>query len=327
MMDRSVVIVAEQAQNKVAPVTYELLGLAREIRQVWPCAVKLVVVGREPQKPAQEMARRTGETVLAVKTPHAEHYSAEIYQSVLTEALPRLTPRFILIPQTPQGLDFGPGLAARLHAGCITGVSAFCGDKDGGCFSRAAYAGKISMDVAPVTPTTVLLVQPGAFQAPESRDLPSNPIQTYESDATCGRTRPLGIKHRDQEDAGLQEAEVIVAAGRGVGSPENLDLVRQLAALFPKSAVAGSRPVCDAGWLEYPRQVGLTGATVRPRLYVACGISGAYPHRVGMQGSGFIVAISTDPGAPIFRTADVCIQEDLHAFIPVLIREWEKQKA
>jgi len=117
-----------------------------------------------------------------------------------------------------------------------------------------------------------------------------------------------------------------VAAGRGVGEIENMRLIKQLSALFPRSAVAGSRPVCDMGWLDYKRQVGLTGATVSPKLYIACGISGAMPHQVGMQGAGFIVAISTDPRAPIFNLSDVCIQEDLKRFIPALVEEFQKRK-
>ncbi|MCJ7809019.1 MAG: electron transfer flavoprotein subunit alpha/FixB family protein, partial [Desulfobulbaceae bacterium] len=115
-------------------------------------------------------------------------------------------------------------------------------------------------------------------------------------------------------------------AGWGVGEKENMALIKQLSALFPRSAVAGSRPVCDMGWLEYKRQVGLTGATVSPKLYIACGISGAMPHQVGMQGAGFIVAISTDPRAPIFNLSDVCIQEDLKRFIPALVEEFQKRK-
>ena len=114
------------------------------------------------------------------------------------------------------------------------------------------------------------------------------------------RMKTMGTGCFRAEDTGLAGADVVVAAGRGVGEKENMRLIEQLSALFPRSAVAGSRPVCDMGWLEYKRQVGLTGATVSPKLYLACGISGAMPHQVGMQGAGFIVAISTDPASAHF---------------------------
>ncbi len=126
---------------------------------------------------------------------------------------------------------------------------------------------------------------------------------------------------------GITEAGVIVSAGQGLGDKENVDLMYQLAALFTKSAVAGSRIVCDLGWLEYRCQVGVTGATVSPRLYIACGISGAVQHLVGMRNSEYIVAINKDPAAAIFQIADICIVEDLTTFIPAFIEAYEKTKS
>jgi electron transfer flavoprotein alpha subunit len=134
------------------------------------------------------------------------------------------------------------------------------------------------------------------------------------------KTRSRGIKQAEADMTGITEAGVVVSAGQGLGDKENVDLMYQLAALFTKSAVAGSRIVCDLGWLEYKCQVGVTGATVSPQLYIACGISGAVQHVMGMQGSEFIVAINKDPSAAIFQTADVCIVEDLTVFIPEFIR-------
>ena len=131
---------------------------------------------------------------------------------------------------------------------------------------------------------------------------------------------------KSTDTAGISEADVIVAAGQGFGEEENLELARQLAAVFPKSAIAGSRIVCDLGWLGYGCQVGVTGATVSPRLYIACGISGAVQHVTGMRGSGFIVAINKDPAAAIFQMADVCVVEDLITFIPILLETYQKTR-
>ena len=122
----------------------------------------------------------------------------------------------------------------------------------------------------------------------------------------------------------MAEAEVIVSAGKGIGRKENLEIIERLAALFPKSAVAGSRSVCDSKWLDRDRQVGLTGSVVNPRLYIAAGISGSTQHIAGMRSSGFVVAINTDPNAAIFNVSDVCIVEDLKTFVPLFIDSHEK---
>ncbi len=325
-MDKHIVIIAELRGNQVNPVTYELLALAQEIIRVNPLPVKVILPGADVERPARELAEASGESVLAIHNSHFEAYNGELAKDLLSEVIPELDPVFILAAQTTRGLDFGPGLAVRLEAACITGVNGLVEKEEGLCFSRAAYHGKIVTHVLPIAETAVLLVQPGAFRTFEKGDRISGQVEIRISSAAPRRMRSMGIAVSRCEDAGLAGANVVVAAGRGVGEKENMRLVEQLAALFPRSAVAGSRPVCDMGWLEYKRQVGLTGATVSPKLYLACGISGAMPHQVGMQGAGFIVAISTDPGAPIFNIADVCIQEDLTRFIPALVEEFEKRK-
>ena len=136
----------------------------------------------------------------------------------------------------------------------------------------------------------------------------------------------MGVKQAAMATKGITEANVVVAAGQGIGDQDNLELVNQLAAIFAKSAIAGSRIVCDLGWLEYGCQVGVTGATVSPQLYLACGISGAIQHISGMRGSDFIVAINKDPAAAIFQVADICVVEDLKSFIPVLIETYQETR-
>lgn len=327
MMGDSIAIVAELTEAGVAPTTFELLGLAREIRRFRRLPITVLVVGEAVEGPAREIADTTGERVIAYENPCLTTYHPEIIMDVLTDELRRINPHFTLISQSTQGMDFGPRLAARLQAGCISGVSAVSEEEGDICLSRFAYNGKIVLEVSPLVRTTILLVQPGAFKPPVPADVTPGRIEIRPSSDKPRRTRYLGMKQVKRGDAGLAEADVIVAAGRGIGKVETLALIRDLAKLFPKSAVAGSRPVCDAGWLAYERQVGFTGTVVSPRLYLACGISGAYHHRVGMQGSRFIVAISTDPMAPIFNIADVCICEDLNDFIPLFIAECKGRKS
>ena len=323
-MDGSIVVLAAHQGGRVSPVTYELLALAEEIRGMIPLAVKAVILGDEVEGPAREVARAPGVEVVAVKNPNLNSYQAEIYKEVLAGLLPELGPVFVIAAHTTEGMDLSPGLAVRLGAGCISNVDRVFKDGDRICFSRAMFNGKIAAAVCPAARTTILTVQPGAFKAlvPEGPD--PGGIDVRVSSAAPVRSRSLGIRSVRQESSALAQADVIVAAGLGIGHEENLELITRLAALFPRSAVAGSRPVCDKGWLDYKTQVGLTGATVTPKLYIACGISGALQHTVGMQGSGFIVAVSTDPHAAIFSISDVCIVEDLTAFIPAFVAEYEK---
>ncbi len=326
-MEPHIVIIAELQGDRVNPVTWELFTLAQEIRRIHPLPVKVVLLGADVDKPAREIAETSGEAVLAVRSEFLRMYNGELYKDLLYDALSGLNPLFVLAAQTTQGLDFGPGLAVRLEAACITGVSAVVEKGEDLCFSRASSHGKVVTHLFSNAGTTFVLVQPGAFRAAAREKRASGPVEILSSSRAPKKMQCVRVVSSVSEDAGLAGARVVVAAGRGIGEKENLRLIEQLSALFPRSAVAGSRPVCDRGWLEYKRQVGLTGATVSPRLYIACGISGAMPHQAGMQGSGFIVAISTDPRAPIFTIADVCIQEDLKVFLPALVEELEKRRS
>jgi electron transfer flavoprotein alpha subunit len=186
--------------------------------------------------------------------------------------------------------------------------------------------GKIVAHVRPESDAAMVTVQPGSFEVTTSQDTVPGAVDIRRVDFEPRRSRSLGVTIGQAEDSGLQEADIIVSAGRGIGKRENLDLIDRLAALFPKSAVGGTRPVCDLGWLEYKKQVGLTGATVTPELYFACGISGAQQHLSGMRGAQFIVAVNSDPHAAIFNVADVCVVEDVTTFIPAFINEWEQSQ-
>ena len=207
----------------------------------------------------------------------------------------------------------------RLKAACITGVSAVSVQEDMICFSRDVYGGKINADMLSNTETTVLTVQPGSYGPAPDKGLPEGNVYLKSMAVSPQTSTTLSTTPFQTSDLDLSAARVIVSAGRGIGEEENLELNRNLASVMPQSVVCGSRPVIDLGWLAYDRQIGVTGATVTPDLYLACGISGAAQHVSGMKGSGFIVAINTDPMAAIFNLSDICIVEDLTTFIPVLL--------
>ncbi|MBI5594340.1 MAG: electron transfer flavoprotein subunit alpha/FixB family protein [Deltaproteobacteria bacterium] len=325
-MSQSIVVIAEHAEGQARPITYELAAFARTLQKEMPSPdIKIVIIGDAVDSVAQAIARRTGLNVFAIRVPDLAGYNAEVYKNVLTDVLTDWRPSHVCAAHSTQGLDFAPGLAVRLGAACVTGVEAIVKQDDRICFRRAVYGGKIMADVHANSPMVLLSVLPGCF-APDPRDAASpGSVKQWTMESAPERSFSRGIIRKDANASAVTEADVIVAAGRGIGDRDHLDLIYRLAALFPKSAVAGSRIVCDNGWLDYAQQIGVTGCTVSPNLYIACGISGAIQHVSGMRGSGFIVSINTDSKAAIFNVSDVCIVEDLVTFIPILIETHEKR--
>ena len=167
----------------------------------------------------------------------------------------------------------------------------------------------------------MIIVQPGAFRRAATNLGQEGSLDLRHTEWNPTHTRSLGFKKARDADAGLCDASVIVSAGRGIGRRENHELVRKVAALFSRSATAGSRPLCDLGWLPYSAQVGQTGATVAPELYFACGISGAQQHVAGIKGAKFVVVVNTDPNAAFFNECDVGIIEDLEQFLSGFLEE------
>jgi len=325
-MGNNIVVIAEHAEGQIRPVTYEIISFAKKLQRSTPSkSVKVLLLADDAENPAHELADKSGLDVTAVQIPEMTGYNGELYLRVLAEFLSDMPPAFVCIAHSSQGLDYAPALAVKLNAACITGVGDFIDQAGVVSFTRPIYGGKIIARLQPTSSTSVLTIQPGFFKADGNARGTKGNITLLATSARSRQSRSLGIKQADTDTAGISESNVIVAAGRGIGEKENLDFIHQLAALFAKSAVAGSRIVCDMGWLGYQCQVGVTGTTVSPQLYIACGISGAVQHVMGMQSSAFIVAINKDPSAAIFQTADICIIEDLIAFIPAFIRAYNEE--
>jgi electron transfer flavoprotein alpha subunit len=233
----------------------------------------------------------------------------------LMEILQEEAAAWVCLPHTSMGYDLAPRLAVTLQAACITGVES----TREGRLIRAVYGGRFMEEMIPQTPRVVVTVLPGAFHAREERTGPAGRVRRVDAPFRELPSQTLGTAESPHRDSSLKDAEVIVSAGRGIGNRENTSLIRRLAAVFPRSAIGASRSACDLGWFEHKHQIGTTGQTVSPRLYMACGISGAFQHVSGMRGSQTIVAINTDPRAAIFRVAHYGIVEDLTSFLPLLI--------
>lgn len=324
MNDKQILIIAELDENRLKPVTFELAVLAKQMESN-PENILLVIAGTEPENAARETAEQTGLDVLCVTVTGTEFITSDIRKDIASSAAERFKPAFILCPHTSEGTDFAPGLAVRLSAACISAVNGITAGEDGSfLFSRSICGGQFNAFVKPGTKPAVIMVQPGLFPAADAQAEPGQVIsETYA--AKTGHIRMTGIEKSRESSSELGQAKVIVSAGRGIGNRENLDAIRRFAALFPGSAVGGSRPLIDMGWLEYRYQVGITGTVVSPPVYIACGISGSTQHIAGMRTSGYVIAINSDPHAAIFNVSDLCIVDDIIGFIEAF-EDFEKEE-
>lgn len=289
-------------------------------------------LGGFSHKEAVDIAATAGCDVAVLVGDHLSAYSAEAWMAALSPICREINPRFICIPHTSRGWDYGPGLAIRLGASLIGAVEGFRLHAGNFFFKRSFLKGQWQMEILPEKWPVVLTILPeakaqGTGAAPSaaasSGIVNATPPRTsfLSAPAKAFRTKPLGRLPAPETAYDFSEAEVIVAAGKGIGAAENIDLIKRLAGVFPKSAVGCSRVVCDLGWMGYRRQIGMTGRTVAPPLYIACGISGALPHLAGMRNSRCIIAVNRDKNAAIFQIAHLGVVEDLLTFIPAVLEQ------
>ncbi|HDI59663.1 MAG TPA: electron transfer flavoprotein subunit alpha/FixB family protein [Desulfobacteraceae bacterium] len=296
-----------------------LAACARAIAALAPAPIRALVAGKNPAAAAGETARHLGMPVLALEIVGLTDPGDGATGISLADFLNSEIPAWILMEDTTLGRRLAAELAVRLSAACITGVEAVEQDDHGVVLTRAVWGGKFRAAVRTAAETITVTVADGAFAGRFEKAGGQAKVQHRRSEAARGGRRHLKRIQAPEADTGLSEARAIVAAGSGIGEPDRLVLVRKLAERIAGAQVAGSRPVCDRGWLPYSRQVGITGATVAPALYIACGISGAAQHIAGMSGAGLVVAINKDPRAAIFQHADIGVVEDLGTFLPLLV--------
>jgi len=323
-----IIIIGEHDDNHIAPVTLELIAFAKMLQQHAHAGIHLLLAGSRIVDAAARLAETEGIDITLLE-PGAPEQSTEtssgqmdlIFKNPPMDLINRLNPVYVCMGHSPAGVDIAPALAVALDAACITGVERVITRDNDLCFIRSVFNDKITAAILPEAKTTVLTLLPGIFKYTPSLAVNAGKVSVaYLPD--CDKNYIFqGLKKNNTDTSALDNADVIVSAGNGVKKQEYLEMIYQLSRIFPKSAVAGSRPICDKKWLTYSQQVGVTGASVKPKLYIACGISGASQHAAGMRDARFIVAINTDPHAAIFNIADICIIEDLTTFIPRLIMQ------
>jgi electron transfer flavoprotein alpha subunit len=315
-----IIVIAEQREGKLNRATWETISAAQQAGS----SLKLAVVGNGIDPAVAEVASAEAEEVVVVDDPALREYTADGYVQALQKLIEAEGPDQVFLPHTYQTRDFAPALAARLGRALITDCVALKGSGGSITYVRPVFQGKLQADVVAECPAPHLVTcQIGAFRADTARKGASPaPIRktSIAIDAAAIRQKPEAPFKEAKAAVDLSQAERIVAVGRGIKGQEHLQLARQLAEAMG-AELAASRPICDAGWLPMDRQIGSSGQTVAPRLYVALGISGAIQHLVGMKGSRTIVAINKDAEAPIFEVADYGIVGDLFEVVPAMIAE------
>jgi len=319
-MGNSIMIMCEQSGGRILPITYELISCAAQLADYYHSRITTVLPGFITDPGAV-----SGADLLVINSPGLAQYTCEGWERAALIAAEQIRPDIIIIAHTSTGADYAPRVAAQMDGCCITSVCGIEFFEGNIAYRRSGFHGKLDLLYRGGKPPLVITVAPGAFP-PHDQFAEPGVINVIDMDFCPQFTSNLQFNIPDQSNTELEDAEVIIAAGKGIGKAENLQLLRSMAACFNRSAIAGSRLVCDNGWLEYSAQVGLTGKKVAPLLYVACGISGSPQHIVGMKDSKTVVAINRDPEAVIFRYSDICVVEDLEKFIPAFIQEAEKRR-
>jgi electron transfer flavoprotein alpha subunit len=329
-----ILVVGEQRGGKLNRATWETVAAVQQLANGQPIAIALPGSSAHAAGAAAEIAAAEVAEVVTVEHAALEAYTPDGYAAALQDAIGQLRPDLVALPHTYQTRDFAPKLAARLDRAIITDVTAIKGAGGAGgagqaggagadrVFVRPMFQGKLTADVVPQGPAPHFITfQIGAFRADQARRGGSpakiRPLSVA-IEAAAIRQKPEPPFQEAKQAVDLSQAERIVSVGRGIKEQSNIPLAQDLAKALG-AELAASRPICDAGWLPMERQVGSSGQTVAPKLYLALGISGAIQHLVGMKGASTIVAINKDPDAPIFEVADFGIVGDLFEIVPAMI--------
>lgn len=323
----NILLITEQREGKWNKVSFETLAAAQQIAAATNGALRAVVIGKGVASLADELAAKKLDEVLLVEHDLLAGYTADGFSHALRQVIEQSKPDLVLLPHTYQVRDFAPKLAASLGKGLVADCVGYRNDGGKLTFVRQMFQGRTAADVtfqgaAPWFAT----FQAGAFRADQAADGSAKVAVTkvgIDLKPEQIRTKPLELFREAKQAVDLTQSPIIVAIGRGIKEQANIPLAQKLAEAMG-AEIAASRPICDEGWLPMERQIGSSGQTVAPKLYLALGISGAIQHVVGMKGSRCIVAVNKDANAPIFEVADYGIVGDIFELIPALTEELSK---
>jgi len=327
---KGVWVFAEQRDCKIMNIAFELLGEGKKLATALGVELGAVLIGDNVADRAQELFAYGADVVYLVEDPALKNYRTESYTAVFENLIKTYKPEVVLIGATNIGRDLGPRVAGRIHTGLTADCTELSIDPETRLLmqTRPAFGGNIMATIlCPNTRPQMATVRPGVMKkATPSADCTGKVVRVNYDPATQVRTMVKEIVREASRVVNLEEAQVIVSGGRGLGNAEGFKLLQQLADELG-GVLGASRGAVDAGWIPNNHQVGQTGKTVHPKLYIACGISGAIQHVAGMQNSACIVAINKNPNAPIFKVADYGIVGDLYQVVPILIEAIKELKA
>jgi electron transfer flavoprotein alpha subunit len=321
-MAKKILAILEQREGLLKKATFEVSTLASKIASDLDCDVEALAVGNEIGN-LNDVSKYGIKKITHLKNAELHNYSSTAYKEAISNYAKEAGSDILILSNTAMGKDLAPGIAVKLDAGCLMDCIKLDTSNDLTA-TRPIYAGKALMDVKLTTEKKIISIRPNVFKAEVSGNSAEPEINVQEISAPDLNTKVTEIKKAEGK-LDVAEADIIVSGGRGMKGPENFHLVETLADALG-GAVGASRAVVDAGWRPHREQVGQTGKTVSPTLYVACGISGAIQHLAGMSSSKYIVAINKDKDAPIFNIADYGIAGDIFEILPVLTEEIRKTK-
>jgi len=329
-MAETILVVIEQREGKLNRASWETLTAGQALAAETGWTLEAAVVGSGVSGFASEVAGKKVSKVYAIESPKLEPYTPDAFVAGLKQFLGSHPMRLVLMPHTYQVRDFVPKLATSMGRTAISDCIGYKKEGDRLLFTRQMFQGKLAADVTFTCDAPWFVTfQNGAFRGDKVEAGASvAPVETVSVDIADGviRNKPQEVFKEAKQAVDLTQAEIIVAIGRGIKEQKNIEMAKQLAEALG-GELAASRPICDSGWLPMDRQIGSSGQTVAPKLYLALGISGAIQHIVGMKGARTIIAINKDSEAPIFEIADFAIVGNLFDVVPPLIEEVKKAKA
>lgn len=322
---KGVYVFAEQRDGVIQKVSLELIGKGREIADKLNEKLTAVLLGYEVEKMGKTLVEHGADEVLIIDNILLKNYTTDAYGKVLCDIINDRKPEIVFIGATYIGRDLGPRMAAKLKTGLTADCTALDIDEETSnlLMTRPAFGGNLMATIeCPDHRPQMSTVRPGVFNVPCANPELKGEITVLSTDLKEEdiRTKVEKIVKSLKEKVDITEAEIIIAGGRGVGSKEGFKLLKDLSDVL-EATVGASRGAVDAGWVEKDYQVGQTGKTVRPKLYIACGISGAIQHLAGMQDSEYIIAINKDDSAPIMNVADLAIVGDYSKILPEMVNE------
>lgn len=327
---KGVMVYIEQRGGEIQNVSLELLGKGKTLAATLGVELSAVVIGSDVKGMTDKLVHHGAEKVIVVEDDTLKHFVTEPYTKALTNVINEYKPEIVLVGATTIGRDMAPRVSARIHTGLTADCTSLEVDEETNnlLMTRPAFGGNIMATIiCPDHRPQMATVRPGVMQKIEEDASLAGKVETFDAGLTPAdlNVEVLEVVKEDKKKTNIEDAGILVSAGRGIGGKDNMGIMYNLADEL-KAEVSGSRAVIDAGWIDKDRQVGQTGKTVRPELYFACGISGAIQHVAGMEESEFIVAINKNPDAPIFEVSDIGIVGDVSKVIPALVEELKNSK-